>query len=45
MMLAAGPESFVPLLLLGLGGAASLTKEDWGANSYHVSDRLRHPEA
>ncbi|WIA22459.1 hypothetical protein OEZ85_004757 [Tetradesmus obliquus] len=37
VMLAAGPESFVPLLLLGLGGAASLTKEDWGANSYHAA--------
>jgi hypothetical protein len=33
-----GDESgYVPLLLLGLGAAASLTTEDWGHNTYHVS--------
>jgi hypothetical protein len=39
VMVPAGGSSFVPLLLLGLGGAASLTTEDWGHNAYHVSTK------
>jgi hypothetical protein len=38
MLRAGGDESgYVPLLLLGLGAAASLATEDWGPNTYHVS--------
>jgi hypothetical protein len=37
MLRAGDANGYAPLLLLGLGAAASLTTEDWGHNTYHVS--------
>jgi hypothetical protein len=37
LLRAGATAGYVPLLLLGLGPGASLTTEEWGHNTYHVS--------